>query len=243
MTFTTNPKVVSDEELQKVIERIYCTRFFRKRPTPSQALFSSIRNSLLEFPSPLRLFFLWGVHGKPCVEKDDLQALDYLLDFLNFLSIRLAVKNHLTIVVCDTHGAINKVNPKTAEEYASQVEVAIIARGLAVLRMSDLWLHAGISHHVVDSMAETLNVEVDAPRLLQFAHRYYLGQDVVDGASRYLAARLLEKSMLTKMFQGAIHVTPVEPSLQFLQPELPEFYVWIKKRGCSVKPWFPVEKS
>lgn len=234
--------VASDEELLRLIERLYCTRFFRKRPVPTQALLATLRHAL-EFSSPLKLFFLWGVHGKIRVAEDDHQALDYIASFLDYLSLRLSVDTQMTVVTCDTHGAVNMVNADTAEEYAAQVESAANSRGWATLRMSKLWEVAGISLDMVNAKAKVVDVETCAPRLVQFARCYYFGGDAEEGARRYLAARLLEKSMLTQKFQGSIHVTPVEPSLQYLQPELPEFYVWIKKRGCSVKPWFPVEES
>lgn len=241
MNFLAGAPVASDEDLLGLVERLYCTRYFRKRPAPSQMLLATLRSALADASSPLNLFFLWGVHGKPHIAEDDHQALDYLAAFLEYVSLRLSVKTQMTIVTCDTHGAINQVDNGTADEYAAQIESAANARGWDTLRMSSLWQEAGISLDTVNAKAKLVDIETDAPRLVQFARHYYLGPDAEDGARRYLAARLLEKPVLTQKFQGAIHVTPVEPSLQLLQPELPEFYVWIKKRGCSVKPWFPAE--
>lgn len=238
-------RVVGDEELRMGIDRLYCTRFFRKRPVPTQMLLATLRCALVDDSVPLKLLFLWGVHGKPCLADDDHQALDFLAAFLEYLSLRLSISTQMNVVMCDTHGAVNRVDANIAEGYAAQVESAAMARGWATLRMSQLWQFAGISLDMVNAQAETLDIKACSPRLIQFARRYYLGPDVEDGVRRYLTARLLEKPVLSGKFQGAIHVTPVEPSpfLQYLQPELPEFYVWIKKRGCSVKPWFPAEVS
>lgn len=243
MNFTAYAPIVSDEKLRELIDQLYCTRFFRKRPAPTQLLLATLRRTLAENSPPLELFFLWGVHGKPGIAEDDLQSLDFLAAFLAYISLRLSVKTRMTIVICDTHGAINRVDNDTAEVYAAQIEVAANALGWDTITMSSLWQNAGISLDLVAEKAKFVDIETDAPRLAQFASRYYLGHDAAEGARCYLAARLLEKPMLTKIFQGAIHVTPVEPSLHFLQPELPDFYVWIRKRGCSVKPWFPVEES
>lgn len=243
MNLAVGTRVVGDEELLSLIEQLYCTRFFRKRPVPTPLLLSTLRHAIVEAPAPLKLFFLWGVHGKTHVADDDHQAMDYLAAFLEYVSLRLSVKTQMTIVICDTHGAINRVDNGTADEYAAQIESAADTRGWDTLRMSNLWQVAGISLDMINEKSKLVDIETDAPRLVQFAHRYYLGSDAEDGARRYLAARLLEKPLLTQKFQGAIHVTPVEPSLHFLQPELPDFYVWIKKRGCSTKPWFPVGES
>ncbi len=241
MNFLTGAPVASDEDLLELVERLYCTRYFRKRPAPSQILLDTLRRALADVSSPLNLFFLWGVHEKPHIAEDDHQALDYLAAFMEYISLRLSVKTQMTLVICDTHGAINRVDNGTIDEYAAQIESAVNTRGWEMLKMSRLWLNAGISLDTVNEKAKLVDIETDAPRLVQFAHRYYLGSDAENGARCYLAARLLEKPLLTQRFQGAIHVTPVEPSLHFLQPELPDFYVWIKKRGCSIKPWFSVE--
>lgn len=226
-----------DERIEKLIADVYCTRFFRRRPS-GHSLNTTLRDALCAVPPRLRLFLLWGVHKKEQVGADDHETIEFLSKFQQYLTQRLSVAINMTIVVCDTHAEVNGIASDAREPYVDGVISAVTTRGWSALRMSSLWEEGGISIQTVKSRAATLDVETYAPRLIQFAHHYYLGGDAVDGASQYLAARLLEAPLLERRFQGAIHVTPTEPSLRHLQPFLPEFYIWLRKRGCSVKPWF-----
>lgn len=234
------PRVVGDEELQQLVDGLYRSRYFRQRPRVTQLLLTTLRESMQQVPARLRMFFLWGVHGKPDIGLDDRKALEYLFELLGYLSRQLDMKTEMTLVICDTHGAVNHAPREGMESYIEGIESSATEYGWPTLRMSTLWEDEGITLEAVRKRAPALDIPREASRLVQFAGQYYLGDDPAKGAREYLAARLLERSILSRRFKGFIHVTPVEPSLQFLQPELPEFYVWIGKRGNSVKPWFPI---
>ena len=235
--------MTDDKALIALVSNLYRSRYFRQRPKPTLQLLETLRLGLHANPARVGLVFLWGVHGKTGVGDDDLKAMAYLKQFLDYLSVQFAAVINMTIIVCDTHAAVNRAPDTYREQYAGGIEAEATHYDWATQRMSGLWQQHGITMEAVAAEALKIDVESSAPRLVEFAHRYYKGRDAVEGARRYLAARLLEKPVIADAFKDCIHVTPVEPSLYFLQPNLPEFHVWLTKRGCSVKPWFPRETS
>ncbi len=237
-----NALIPSDDEIIDLIAGLYRTKFFRMRPECTPMFVETIRRAILSDHQQIRLFYLWGIHEKGVVGIDDYETMDFLSRLIKHLSLQLSVDAVLTVVSCDTHAAVNRVDPLCAEHYASEIDTAVVDRGWDSLRMSALWSRYGISLEKVDELAEKLNIYVyeaaTIRRLTQFASKYYRGTDANLGARRYIASRLLEQSTLIERFYGYLHMTSVEPALKFIQPDLPTIFIWTQKRGCIAKPWF-----
>lgn len=226
------------DEVALLFERLYARRFFRKRPECSPRLRSLLQDCLAVPPIPMRLLFLWGVHAKLGLNSDDSHSMNFLEAFRSHLSQCLSAAPTMTVVVCDAHAKVNCIDPRVAERYALDTETEAAHRGWDTIRMTQLWSEAGISLDQILLYAQTLNLVGERESLVFSAKRLYNGAYPEEGARRYLAARLLEQPILTSRFAGYIHVNPTDPSLHYLQPDLPEFNVWTAKRGFSMKPWF-----
>ena len=225
------------------LERVYAARFFRRHPVLTPALRSLIEDVLAHRSPRLPVFMLWGVHEKGSADALDDQTMDHLSALLDRMHIVLSSEPAMTIVLCDSHAAVNCIDSDRAEAYMTAVESRAQARGWTTLRLSSLWQAGGLHASDVDTLAPTLCVGRDAPRLLEFASKHYRGAGAAAGAARYMAARLLERPLLAQRFAGSIHLTPSEPSLDPLQPELPTFNIWTWRKGRSGKPWFTKEPA
>lgn len=232
---------MSDESGATVLGRIYATRFFRSRPAVTPALLEVLRQATNNPNFTLRTFLLWGINEKSDTDSRDDATMLHLSHLIERIASTLRCRVTLTIVLCDTHGLVNRADPIKGEQYAASVQAKASAHGWDVQRMSAIWNEEAISMEMVDHLAAHLDVKEKFPRLVRFAELHYRAQDTETGASRYMAARLLEKPALSRRFRGQIHLTPVEPALDELQPELPTFHIWTCRRGCSAKPWFSLE--
>lgn len=215
---------------------LYSARFFRAHPCIDAAMRARLQGAAAG--GCLATFFLWGVNEKAALDACDIRTMTHLAALLERIDATLHCRTTFTIVVCDSHGALNCADAATACAYAAAVAEEAAGRGWHVLAMSALWRDAGLSLDRVDQLAGTLDVAAALPRLERFAALHYRGVDAHTGARRYLAARLLEKPLLTRHFAQAIHLTPTEPALALVQPSLPTFYIWTERKGCSAKPWF-----
>jgi hypothetical protein len=234
---------LGDPSLREVLDGLYRSKFFRQRPKATDQMLEALWGVVHAKSRPLELFFLWGVHGKPGTDGDDGQAMSYLSRFLEHLSVALGAPAAMTIVACDTHADVNLVTGTGRDRYVAGIRGLAGEYGWNTIRMSEIWRAHGITLEHVAELANKPEVIALSSQLVPFARRYYRGNHPEDGAAQYLAARMLEKPALEKRFRGFIHVTPINPALHYLQPDLPEFYVWLARRGGSVKPWFPKEHS
>ena len=229
----------SDEDCADSVTCLYATRFFRKRPQITPALLRVVSGALHSPNSALKCLYIWGVHEKPLPDSDDDATIAHLQALLERIGSLLRVNLTMQIVIADSHGQLNEARSELSDQYARAITARLKVCGWGVLRMSDLWRDGDITLTKVDELASHLDVASDAPRLLTFAKLHYHGASAEQGARRYLAARLLERPVLSSRFEQHILLTPVEPALDSIQPQLPIFHIWTRKKGCSAKPWFP----
>jgi hypothetical protein len=220
---------------------LYTARFFRRRYPITPALCEAISRGAMATPRRLPTLYIWGAHEKRALDVADEDTLQHLRALLARIESMLEIPVAPQVVIADSHAQLNEIDPETSSSYAESIALRMREYGWNVHRMSDLWKEAGITLERIVKEATDMDVVSHAPRLLIFAGRHYRGASTDDGARRYLVARLLEKPLLSKRFSHHIFMTPVEPSLDFVQPDLPTFHIWTRKKGCSAKPWFTQE--
>jgi hypothetical protein len=231
-------KIGGDSDPAAALARLYAVRFFRSRYPITPDLCELVSRAAQATPPELRALYIWGAHEKEVPDQADQDTLSHLRSLLLRMESVLGLTVSLQVVIADVHGTLNQVSPERSGRYAAAISNHMRERGWHVQWMSDLWRDAEITLERVEEVAVGLDVASDAPRLLRFSGRHFRGSSADEGARRYLAARLLERPVLSRHFRDHIYLTPVEPSLDFVQPELPIFHVWTRKKGCSAKPWF-----
>ncbi|HEB87580.1 MAG TPA: hypothetical protein ENI68_11285 [Gammaproteobacteria bacterium] len=223
-----------------LLESVHRQKFFAYAPEKTPAMLDVIERSR-GGAGRLNLFYLWGIHCKGVPDEFDERGLEFLENFRAYVASHFSCDAQLHMVLCDVHARINEVPENLISSYASGIERLASRNGWAVEYMSQLWEENGLNldglaKAVVDN-EKTIRVPCD-DLLLRFANRYYLGADPRQGLMRYFLARLWEKPILEQQFREHIHVTAADARLDFLQPEMPTFWVWTLHRGRSAKPWF-----
>lgn len=225
-----------------LLNLLYSARFFRRRPELTPALMEILTAVLEGRAEAVPVFMLWGVHEKRAADSLDDRTMAQLSALIERLHATLLCPAPMTIALCDTHASVNGVDAVHASAYADDVTRRAHARGWQVVRVSTIWERYGISMAQVDNLVPSLGSDPLLPRLTSFAQRHYRGTaDVQAGATRYLAARILERPVFEQQFAGALHLTPSEPAIDAIQPDLPTFHIWTWRKGCSAKPWFNQE--
>ncbi|HEY0466838.1 MAG TPA: hypothetical protein VGC79_21680 [Polyangiaceae bacterium] len=231
-----------EAERRRDLESLYTARFFRRRFAITPRLVEAVSRAIAKEPHELSCLYIWGVHAKPAPDAHDDDTISHLHALLKRMEVHLQVKVILDVLLADSHGELNEVAVDRSAPYATGITRRLEQRGWRVYRMSDLWRNANITRTSIDELGSRLDVVSTAPRLLLFAGKHYRGTSAERGARRYLAARLLEQPVVSERFKGHLLLTPVEPTLDAIQPDMPIMHIWTRKKGCSAKPWFAPER-
>lgn len=221
-------------------------RFLRKRLSQEEeAAVAKVFTKAVIKNSRIPCILLWGIGTKQdsaCWEEDALQQL---------MRLDRAVKTEwppgliFHVVFADIHARVNRIPEKTVQAYFENMSVLLSRhRSLKTLRarLSQLWHSMDKHEYDIERIKKTISPAKTDPSF-EFIHKNaeknYHGYDVIDGALKYMATRLIDKDVLARRYCGCVYLTYNNPkTTSFLQPDLPVLYAWSIRKGTNRSPWF-----
>lgn len=151
----------------------------------------------------------------------------------------LRVDYELTILICDTHARINGVEMNKSENYIQGVINSICKKSWEIIELSSFpsQMHTSTDINVGYDYLNEISVKARID-LEKSASKYVKCGNIRKGLLRYVNTRLAEKKWIADQFPRSFHLTSANPAIEFLQPDLPTFWLWVTKRGKTTKPWF-----
>jgi hypothetical protein len=230
----------SGEEVSKIVQSFNTWAFKREQPSDLALLVRFVTRAVMR-QQPLSFVFYWGKGPRSEVESYDTQCLDYLASFAARIRSSYAMGAAISLVLTDTHAALNGHPPHEMARYFSEVETEAQKRAFDCYLMSELTQAAGRGIRADDSEPSDEVLQ----QLARSAMRWYRGAGTPErGAREYYAMNMLEKRVIEHFFPASIFATFNGREHRELFPDsLPVFYMYSLKRGTSVKPWFLPETT
>lgn len=242
MTLRTEPGGESTDSCTDRISAVVLSgRFSRGPRVLTQELSQAIRDSVA-VRVPLAFLMPWGKGRKRSTDHAETLAVE----FLARLQVRLREVYppgfNLTVMLTDTHAAINGYTREETTRYFDAVREALrpLAPGYAFT--SELWSRTGITYEAIDAHARAISdsewerVEQQM-HLVDRARRAVARGDAESCAKRYLVARRLENALLEQLYPSSIYVTSDSIQMSPLLPRIATLHLYSRRRGWCEKPW------
>ena len=211
----------------------------REQPSDLDAILRAIEMRAAA-EQPIDFVLYWGKGPRDTLAPPDRQCLDYLATMGQRIAAVYSAGAHFTLLLTDTHARLNGHAESAIASYFEAVSRAAGERGMACVRLGQLVARlpaelsdaAGIPH---DAAAGGI-----LDMLGTCAAKWYRGgDDVAEGARRYLAMNMVERLAVETQFPQSIFITFNGSAYRSIFPQrLPVFYMYSLRRGTSVKPWF-----
>jgi len=194
-----------------------------------------------------RLDFLleWGLGSNVEWGQEDSNALQNALNITNAVSRLVACDAVLTLIVTDTHAAINGLPQSEWREYANSVSSNAAQQGVATEMLSGV-----LGNSLYETSHECLDLFIDreaawdsltpfqCAELKARASRRSLQGDPQIAAKLYVQASLVEGVKILARWPGAIGLTYHTPNFGFLVPPLPTIFMFVEPGRVVGRPWF-----
>jgi L-tyrosine isonitrile synthase len=218
-----------------VLQSFNTWAFKRQQPTEPEKLAQFV-SSAIDRSEPLSFVLYWGKGPRSGPGKSETTCLR----FLNLMAQRIKAVYppgaHFRLIATDTHAAHNGHCEASISEYFGQVAsvAAEFDFSLSYLRQVVAAQEAGI---VAPSKLPASEI---IEKLEPCAKKWFKGDGTIsDGAVQYYQMNMREKLAVELAFPESIFITFNNAELRELFPaNLPVFYMYSLRKGCSVKPWF-----
>lgn len=235
----------ADDVAKSLCGAVNTSRFLRKKLSEEEIeQLLPLLNKYIIRGDSMPFVMLWGAGEKRRASQAEERAVCQL-EKLDRTIRRFGLTGMaLTIIYADVHGKMNRFPRENIEKYFKSLGDFFQARATFAkhfLRLSDLRNKFGAETGLVEQMRKQ-SVEYKSHPSFRYivsnAKLHFQGNDAIEGALEYIAARLLDRRVIKHFFSGYIHLTYNRPSLSFLQPDLLTLYVWSLKKGRSQAPWY-----
>jgi L-tyrosine isonitrile synthase len=218
-----------------VLQSFNTWAFKRQQPTEPEKLEQFV-SSAIDRSEPLSFVLYWGKGPRSGPGESESTCLR----FLNLMGQRIQAVYppgaHFRLIATDTHAAHNGHCESSISEYFEQVAsvAAEFDFSLSYLRQIVAAQEAGIVAQSELPASEIIE------KLEPCAEKWFKGDGTVsDGAAQYYQMNMREKHAVELAFPESIFITFNNAGLRQLFPaNLPVFYMYSLRKGCSVKPWF-----
>ena len=221
---------------QNIVNAFNTWQFKREQPDDLEALTKTVSDAL-EDNRPVPFILYWGKGRRDDVEAPERQCLDYLDKLSDRISEIYPVGAEITLILTDTHAALNGYSEDSISRYFSAVTAESRRYGIATVLLSQI-VQDYPSEPMLDAVAQISTDQF--AELVRSAEKWYRGSGSPEqGAMAYYRANMVEKAAVQQCCPSAIFVTFNGSSHRFLLPSgLPVFYMYSIRKGVAVKPWF-----
>jgi hypothetical protein len=228
------PSASANTLAEKVVAAFNTWAFKREQPSDLSAMTQAVAGAVGR-GEPVGFVLYWG-KGRRCFSGEpEAQALDYLARLGERIKSVYAGGASFTLILTDTHAALNGHLPACIDQYYASVEARLGRGGFSTCRLSRLVADLG-AHEAPDD-----EVCMETVRKLEgSAGKWYRGDGTAeDGALRYYRLNMVERRAVEHAFPRSIFITYNGSELRRLFPQrLPIFHMYSLRRGVGVKPWF-----
>lgn len=197
--------------------------------------------------TPLACVAYWGIGLKHQADGADRRAIAFMELQVARLAGAVGVKHSITLIITDTHAAINGIPAAQSDEYVDSITAISADIGARVERMSAVCNTArdATSFELCDELEEIDYAFDRLPEsvrkeLIASARRRSSG-DAERSARRYVMLSAIEAPTVRARFLDNMLLTYQPPHLAWLLPALPTLYMFVDERRTTRRPWFSIE--
>jgi hypothetical protein len=195
--------------------------------------------------SSLHFIAQWGLSREASFDDNDVRTLDYLAEGVRMLADAAGVEQRMTLLIMDSHAAVNGIGVAEYERYALDVRNHATGRGIDCANFLDIARDGGLTMQRIESEGESFDEhwgqlsdftrEEMNRRAFCHSHR---GGDVKEAGKLYFCVSKVEAAILSAAFCGAVLVTFHTPNFAFLLPNLPTVFTYAGPMKSTQRPWF-----
>lgn len=217
-------------------------RFLRSPLVWNERLERTVQRSLND-ESPLRVLLLWGKGSKREPDRAEERAAELLVRYKQAVDAAWPPGLQYSVLFADTHAAANGYEARESNQYFSAVRAFLNATCFSFNLLSEAWDFGGLNWDHVRRYTQSLDdpiwdkLEIRLPLASAAARHSRIG-DPEQAARLYVAVRLLENKILSRLFDGYLYATSDAPERWLLCPDLPILHMYSIARGRCGKPWF-----
>lgn len=218
----------------QVLRSFNTWKFRRERPSEPELILRTISKAIA-IKAPIQFVLYWGKGLRCAVAQPDIECLDFLASFIRRVGEGFNPGAAITLIFTDTHAELNGHSPTDLREYFLGIERFAQTRGFDTRWLSDLMHSVESTSQVDEGISKDL-----AARLTKSATKWYRGEGTAEeGVLKYYQVNMLEKQAVELAFPDSIFITFNSSQFRSVCPDgLPTFYMYARKRGFCIKPWF-----
>lgn len=209
--------------------------FKRQQPTEPKLLLRFVERAV-QRQLPIEFVLYWGKGPRHALAHPERECLQFLQQMTARIANVYVPGAKIVLIGTDTHAILNGHSPNSLDTYFAQLSRAAAEHGFSFRHLSEI-----VNKHDDRTSKQSLNPE---PRLFEklkpCADKWYRGDgESTEGALKYHAMNMVEREAVELEFPESIFVTFNNSEFRELFPmNLPVFYMYSLRKGCSVKPWF-----
>ncbi|MCA9540172.1 MAG: hypothetical protein KC620_14845 [Myxococcales bacterium] len=236
-------KVITGELADEIVTALGSWRFKRAQPSDAEAVKARVQAALTA-GRPIDLLAYWGYGPRAALHEVDVAALDRLRDFGEAARRVPQAPPRVTIILTDMHAANNGIPAARVAAYSAAIQAEAEARGMQVVRLSEIWRDAGLTPAAITAHIETEAFAAEwqahplRARFVDQAARHAEHGDAEAAARFYVHGCDVEGRAIAAAYPNALFTTYNHPDFDCVSPPLPKLYLHSFKEGTSVKPWF-----
>ena len=221
----------------KVLQSFNTWAFKREQPSDLQLMLDFTAGSIAR-GEPIWFVLYWGKGPRRQLDKADIECLEYLASLTRRVREVYTKGASVRLIFTDTHAALNGYSSVSIGEYFAAIEEAARQRGFEVSWLGTL-TRAAEAQLANDTIDHTVPEEF-LQQLIVSARKWFHGGGTPEqGAREYYRMNMVERRAVELAFPNAIFITFNGSEMHRLLPaQLPIFYMYSLRRGCSIKPWF-----
>jgi L-tyrosine isonitrile synthase len=223
------------------ILRAFNTWAFKREQPSNLCLMRSAVMKAVTGGNAIPFILYWGKGPRHTLAEPDTQCLEFLESFGVRIRTEYPTGAAITLLLTDTHAALNNHPADEVDHYFSAIEDACSDLGFKHRRLGQVTPPDLNTNHVTARSAEKLVIPREIlEALTQSATKWYGGDGAPkDGAARYFELNMEEKYAVEAQYPDSIFITFNGSKHRILFPDkLPIFYMYSLKKGIAVKPWF-----